>query len=441
MGTKTLIRLLLALAVIGAVAAGIHFTGGGSVSTVSSSTDKKKVYPDFPLNDIAKVVITEQDGSITLSKGETSWEVGERDGYPANAEPVILLLRKVWDVNIVQPVTIGRTQYGRLGLVTPGEAATPEEAATLLTFQGKDGKDIGALWLGKIYERSEGRPDPFGGGMATTEAGRYVKRGDSNAVYLVSETFSEVKTDPSGWIDKAFFKVEKIKSIEIMTKEKESDWKLERSAESDDFILAKAAAGESLDQSKVSAMKSAFSNAQLEDVFTGDGKKENPTDTTTFKIVTFDGFNYEISVGEKNDLNELPLSLKVSANLPEKREVGEEESAEEKTKLDKEFEERISSLTKKLGQEQKLENHVFKVRSFMVDSLTKKRAELMAEKDEAPAGEEIAPGVTLPGLSPAPAEATPKAKGESAPAEAKSEAKGGATPAEEVSGSAPEPSN
>ena len=87
--------------------------------------------------------------------------------------------------------------------------------------------------------------------MATTEAGRYVKRGDSNAVYLVSETFSEVKTDPTGWIDKTFFKIEKIKSIEIMSKEKEGDWKLERAAESDDFTLASAVTGESLDQAKV----------------------------------------------------------------------------------------------------------------------------------------------------------------------------------------------
>ena len=147
-------------------------------------------------------------------------------------------------------------------------------------------------------------------------------------------------------------------------------------------------------------MKSAFSNAQLEDVFIGEEKKENPTDTTTFKIVTFDGFNYEVSVGEKNDLNELPLSLKVAATLPEKREAGEEESAEEKTKLDKEFDDRIAGLKKKLEQEKKLEGHVFKVRSFMVDSITKKRGELMAEKPESPAEAEVAPGITLPGLPP-----------------------------------------
>ena len=69
MGTKTLIRLVIALAVLGGIAAILHFAGsGGAVSEVSCSTTKKKVFDDFPINDIAKVVIKQKDGSITLNK-------------------------------------------------------------------------------------------------------------------------------------------------------------------------------------------------------------------------------------------------------------------------------------------------------------------------------------------------------------------------------------
>src|SRR5690606_9877890 len=99
--------------------------------------------------------------------------------------------------------------------------------------------------------------------------------------------------------------------------------------------------------------------------------------------------------------NELPLTFKVSAKLPEKRKEGEEESPEEKTKLDKEFKDRVAALSEKLEQEKKLEGHVFKVRSFMVDSITKKRSELLTEKSPATEEtEEVAPGVSLPGLPP-----------------------------------------
>ncbi len=418
MGTKTLVRLLVALAALGAVAAILHFSGsGGSVSEVGSSTNKKKVFDDFPINEIAKVVIQEKETSVTLSKGADSWEVAEREGYPADSEPVVGLLRKIWDLNIVQPITIGRTQYGRLWLLDPAASeVSADEAATLLTFQDKEGKDLASLWLGKVYERSEGRPDPFGGGMAKTDAGRYVKRGDANSVYLVGETFSDVKTEAPEWIDKAFFRVEKIQSIEIATAEKGDGWKLERSEESGDFVLAAAAAEEKLDSNKVASMKSAFSNPQIEDVFVGEEKGLQKTDQATFKIATFDGFRYEISVGEKNDLNELPLTVEVSAELPTERKPGEEESDEEKERLDKEFAERVESLTKKLEQEKKLEGHVFKVRSYIVDSILKKRSELLEEKkEEETEGEEVAPGVSLPGL-PAPA---PQSEAKPAPAEPK----------------------
>jgi hypothetical protein len=399
MGTKTLIRLLIALVVVGVVAAILHFSGsGGAVSEVSSSTSKKKIFSDFPINDVSKVVIKEKDGSVTLAKGEKSWEVSEREGYPANAEPIIQLLRKVWDLNIVQPITIGRSQYGRLNLVAPEEAAVGDESAAIVSFQDKDGKDLASLWLGKVYQRSEGRPDPFGGGMATTDAGRYVKKGDSNSVYLVGDTFSDVKIEAAEWIDKSFFKVEKIKSIEIVSKEKANDWKLERKSESDPFVLPASAPDEKLDPNKLSSMQSAFSNAQMEDVYTGAEAKEQKTDENTFKVVTFDSFSYEISVGAKNDLNEMPLSLKVSASLVEKRTAGEEESEEEKKKLDGDFERSLTALREKLEQEKALEGHVFKVRSYIVDSITKTRSELMEDKPEEPASEEVAPGVTLPGI-------------------------------------------
>ncbi len=438
MGTKTLVRLVIALAVLGGAAAFFHFAGsGGAVSEVGSTTDKKKVYPDFPINEIAKITIQQKETSLSLNKGETSWEVAERAGYPANVEPVVGLLREIWDLNIVQPITVGRSQYGRLGLLDPAAQETStEEAATVLAFQDNEGKDLASLWLGKVFERNEGRPDPFGGGMAKTDAGRYVKRGDGNSVYLVAETFADVKTEAPEWLDKTFFRVEKVKSIEIVTANKADDWKLERDSEDGDFTLVGATDAEKLDANKTASMKSAFSNPQMEDVFVGDEAKEQKTEAATFKIVTFDGFTYEISVGEKNDLNELPLVLKVSGEFPKERKKGEEESDEEKKKLDQEFSDNLASLQKKLADEKRLEGHVFKGRSYLVDSILKKRGELMEEKKEEATTEpqEVAPGISLPGLPPMPAPAAP-----AAPAPAPAPAPAASAPAPKEATPAPAP--
>jgi len=402
MGTKTLIRLLIALVVVGGVAAILHFANpGGNVAEVESSTSKKKVFDDFPINEVASVEIRNAEGSVHLEKGEENWQVEERNGYPADTESIVSLLRDLWDLNIGQPVTIGRSQYGRLDLVHP-EEASGDSAATILTFQNEEGNDIASLWLGKVHERADNRPSPFGGGMAMTDAGRYVKTGGSNAVFLVSETFDDIDIDPAVWLDQDFFEIQGIRTIEMRSGNEEEDWKLVRESPTGDFSFADPREGEELEQSKVSSMKSAFSNPQFEDVYTGEAKEENQPDKTTFVITTFDDFRYEVRVGEKNDLNELPLSLKVSADLPEKREEGEEESDEEKKELDEAFTRDLEEKKEKLAREKALEGHVFKVRSFLVDSISKPRSELLAEPESAdgtPPGSdaEIAPGVSLPG--------------------------------------------
>ena len=410
MGTKALTKLLIALVVIGGIAAIVHFIGkGGGISQQNPTTAKKKVFDDFPLNDVAGIVLKAKEGSINLVKGKKSWEVAERDNFPAKTATVSGLLKDIWDLKIVQPQQVGRSQYGRVGLLDPADKTAGEnESASVLTFFDKDKKELGSLWLGKVYEKSENRPNPFGGGMAMSDAGRYVKRGDSNFVYLVGETFKDVTTEASEWLNDDFFKVEKIKSIAIKSENAADDWKLVREDENGDFAFANKKQGElDLDSTKTSSMKSAFANPSMEDVFTSEDAKENKTDKTSFAIETFEGFTYDISVGEKNDLNELPLTVKVSGKFQEKRKEGEEESDEEKKTLDEEFAANLKKLKDKLAKEKALEGRVFKVRSYLVDSITKKRSELLKEKEEpkegegaesspAKKGEEIAPGVKLP---------------------------------------------
>lgn len=396
MGNKTLTRLLIALAVIGGIAAILHFTGGGGgISKKTPSTSKKKVFANFPINDVSSVTIKGPEEEVTIAKGKQAWEIKERDGYPADPEPVANMLKSIWDLNIGQPVTIGRSQYGRLHLVAPEEASADEEAATILTFHDAEGKELASLWLGKVFERSDGRPGPMGG-PSMSDAGRYVKPGNTNSVYLVADTFDKAHTDPSQWLDKSFFQVEQLRTIERIDAEKKESWKLERDDPNGDLVLANPASGEELDSSKVATMRGAFSRSQMEDVYTGEDLENAKTGQTTFKITTFDGFTYEIGLGEKNDLNELPLTLKVNAEFEEKRKEGEEESDEEKEKLDKEFAEALQAKKDKLEKEKALEGHVFKIRSFVIDSINKKRSEILAEKEENET--EAAPGVSLPGL-------------------------------------------
>jgi len=410
MGSKALIRLLIIFAAVAAVALIVKFTGPGTVETVSGSgADREKVFPDFP-EQVARIRIKTAEDEVNLVKGEETWEVAERGGHPAKQEDIVGFVRKVWDLEVIQAPEIGPSQFSRLDLLDPDKAA-PSESATVVSFLDADGKELESLWLGKIYERKDGRPSMMGG-PGTTEAGRYVKPGDEELVFLVDETFSNIEPDPAGWLDDDFFKVEKIKTIAINSQPREDEndewteadnWKLTRDDVTGDFTLVDAEEGEELDATKVTSMKSAFSSPKFDDVVVGDKAKENQPDRTTFTVETFDGFTYVVKASKKDASGELYLTYTVDGKFEDKRTPGEEESDEEKERLDKEFADNLEALREKLAAEKALAGKVYRVRGFVVDSINKKRSEILKGEEEAqPAGGiPGGPGAGLPpGLPP-----------------------------------------
>jgi hypothetical protein len=415
MGKKQLKTLLILLVVVGAVAAALTMMQSGKVEKVKSFTDREDLFADFPINEVAEVGIVAAEGSVNLKQGEKGWTVAERDGYPANGDKITDLLRMVWGLKIVQNVEVGESQYGRLNLLPPGEGKegtqTGGQVEKTVYFKGKDGKTLRTLYLGKTYERMENRPSPFGGGPSMSEVGRYVKVEGEDGVFLVGETFADTDLDPAKWLDENFFKVENIKAIEIKSGKKEDDWKLTRTKSDGEFVLADAGKDEDYDPMRANAMKNAFAGTRFEDVVVGEMAKNKPG-KTTFIIDTFAGFHYVIKISDKNDLNEYHLTVDVDAKFDEKRAPVEGESEEDKKKNDEEFVKAVNAQKEKLAFEKTLVGKVFKVRSYVVDSVNKKRADLM-KLDEAkagggmpggapgagglPPGMQLPPGMKLPG--------------------------------------------
>ncbi|MEO0445624.1 MAG: DUF4340 domain-containing protein [Verrucomicrobiota bacterium] len=372
---------------------------GRQVDHVGGGSEKNLVLPSFPLNDIDSFSIQTGEESLKLVREGGTWGVIERDGYPADFQKIGELLRSVYQLESVEKVPVGPSKYGRVGLLDPTseeEGVEPEEKATVLSFM-KEGQEHDSLWVGKEFTREE--RSQFG--SFDQAVGRFVKSLKSDDVLLVPEAFSDLGTDPADWLDKEFFQVRKVKSVERIPKEDPAQgWKLVRETDTGDFTLVDPQEGEELDSAKVSAMKNAFSSPSFEDVIIEEGS-ESP-EAVVFQVETFEGFRYEVSVNEKDDANEYLLTVSVSGDLPSEREAGEDESEEDKKKLDEEFEEEKTELTKKLEDEQQLEGYLYRVRGFVADSINKDRSELLAEKEEPEESE--APGVStdVPGLEGAP---------------------------------------
>ncbi len=395
MKTQQIVSLGIGLLVAGLLAIVFTSARGRNVSKVGDSTSRNRVMPGFPVNQITTVTIKNAKGTLSIEKKGDSWAVAERAGYPANYQKLGEFLRTVYDLAVVQKIEVGPSKFNRVGLLDPTDKTAGEgQSATVITFKTNNGAETGSLWVGKEYKKEE--RSQFGTFDAT--AGRYVRLGDSEAVFLVSEELRDATIEPKEWISKDFFKVSKVKTVTRTVSDPAKSWTLTRESDTADFTLVDAKPEEVIDSAKVSAMKSAFSSPSFEDVLTGE--KVAKPEEVTIKVETFDGFRYETKFGPKNDLGEYDMTVTVTAEFPASRKAPEGESEEGKKKADEEFAKNLQDLKKQLAAESKLAGHVYHVRGFVVDSLNKDRADLMKSEENKSASSGAAPGLdsALPGL-------------------------------------------
>src|SRR5258708_27799285 len=98
MNRKQLILIFLALVIVGG--AGLVLLNRDS-STWSEAQGKmgQKLFPNFPLNDVAALHI-KGEGDLRLARKDGTWRVVDRGDYPANFSQIHDLLIKVSDLKI-----------------------------------------------------------------------------------------------------------------------------------------------------------------------------------------------------------------------------------------------------------------------------------------------------------------------------------------------------
>ena len=384
--------------------------------TASSFQADQKVIKDFPLNGVAHIRLKQGTNEVNLVRGET-WGVKERWDYPASFTEISEFLRKMWELKPVQDVEIGPSQFARLELNTDTNTQGATNG-TLIEFKDAKAANLKSIVLGKKYIK-----DAPAGGMGMGggfPAGRYVMVPETKKVWLVNETFSNIDTQPEQWLDKEFFKVEKIKSISVTSPNPTNTWSLSRETETGEWKMADLKEGENFEPSKASTLNYALSSPSFNDVVSPDAKPEEigMKEPTVARLQTFDGLTYTVTLGGTNEEN-LYLKVNVAGEVAKERTAAADEKPEDKEKLDKEFKDKLEKLQAKLKSEQRFEKWTYLVSKYTVDPLLKPRTDFMAEKKEEPKpendGASAAPPVPLPGDLNLPPPAEPDAK--AAPAE------------------------
>ena len=234
-----------------------------------------------------------------------------------------------------------------------------------------------------------------------------------------------------------------------MTAPDEADsFELVRDDPTGKFAFANPKENEELDEAKTGPLKNSFANTPFKDVLVGDAAQPAVVEGGhIFEIETADGFDYTIKIGTlMEDENVHPVAIQVAGEIdteyvpePEIKEeptaggseemTGEEKAAKEKemadTKAAKDaaaiakkeaFEAKVKSLQEKLATEETYQNHIYLVSSWSLESLLKKRSDLLVVEEAPPVADEdnvgaprrpisaVTPPIEIPMPTPAPAE-------------------------------------
>ena len=157
---------------------------------------------------------------------------------------------------------------------------------------------------------------------------------------------------------------------------------MSRDSEASDWKLA---GGGKPDPGRVQDVASALASLSLADVFAEPAKADTGLDrAVVVKARTFDELAYTIRIGAKARDDRYYAAISASGDPPAARSAGKGESAEEKAKQDKTFEERRAKLAERLAHEKALERWTYLVPGSSIEPLLRERAQFLPEKKAAP---------------------------------------------------------
>ena len=414
-------QVLIAIIVLGVLGVIAFFTSNNQSNQPSDKSGiGKEVVTKLDPKKIAKITITDKDGSVSLEMKDEKWTVTERDGFIANFENIQKLVSSAVTLKSLRQVRASKKQHGRFELIDP--TVEKEKSGTKVEFKGSNNDLLKVLVLGKKNGSQSGSNagSPFG----SSDNQRFVLVDGKISVIEIdfSSALNEVEATASEWLQKDdFLKIEKIKSVSVSQPNAEDSWTVNRGKEGDDMTLAEAKEGEKLDSSKGNSAGRVFGFANFDDVASKSAKPEDLGMDKAVKanIETFEGYKYAVNMAKKGEDHYMTVSARGTriaqedeskARVPQPdeskpREPGKDEKPEDKERLDKEHTASLAALvaerekshkdnqvklktdrdkafTENLAKLKKLEGWSFKVSSFTFDAIFKTRAEMMEEEKE-----------------------------------------------------------
>lgn len=373
MNRKQFVIVLIVLGVLGAIGLGLVWQDI-AVYRASGAKIGAKLLPKLKIVDVAQVRLQDAKHEVTLVRQEQQWVVQERGGYPASFQEISDLLIKLAELKVTQSEQVGASLWPRVDLADPPKG---EGAGTAIEFKDAAGKPLARLVLGKKVLKKDPM-NPLPSAKDGVPAGRYVRvDGAGDFVVVVSDPLEKAVAEPGRWLNREFFKAERIRSLAVGQEGGTPRWMIARTEEWGQWRFA--AGGGDLNPSAAVSATNKLSALAFKDVAV------NPKSLATGKpefivAATYDGLSYAVRLAKIAKDEDYVLKFTVAGELPKKRAVEKGEKPEEKERRDKEFAEARKRLEVRIAAERALAKWAYVIAGSEVEPLLKSRSEMLAQK-------------------------------------------------------------
>lgn len=373
MNRRQFLYLVVALVVLGGAGLALFWQ---DIADYRASGAKigAKLLPDFKLADIAEVRLQDARHQVTLARKEKAWVVQERGGYPASFQEISDLMIKLAELKVTQAEQVGAALWPRVELADPGKGTG---SGTLVEFKNGSGKVLASLVLGKKVLKKDPL-NPLPAAKDGVPAGRYVRvASGKDAVVVVSDPLPKAEADPGRWLNKDFFKAERIRTLAAGPEGAAPAWKIMRAEEWGQWKLATGGGG--LNPSAAVAAANKLGSLTFNDVAT-DAKGESGEKPLAVVAETFDNLLYTLRLAKRAKDDSYLVSFTVKGEPPKNRAPEKDEKADQKERRDKEFEESRKKLVERVAAEQALAKWTYVIAKSELEPLLKNRADMVAGK-------------------------------------------------------------
>jgi len=375
MNRKQFLYLVIVLVVLGGAGLALVWQ---DIAAYRASGAKigAKLLPGLKIADVAEIRLQGPKHQATLARKETMWVVQERGGYPASFQEISDLMIKLVELKVTQSEQVGPSLLPRLELADPGKS---EGGGTLVEFRDGAGKVLAGLVLGKKVLKKDPL-NPLPAAKDGVPAGRYVRvAGGKDTVVVVSDPLGKAEADPGKWLNRDFFKADRIRTLAAGPEGGAPHWKITRAEEWGQWKFA--AGGGDLNPGAAVAAANKLGSLSFDDVALDSGKEASGK-PLVIVAETFDNLVYTVRLAGKAKGDDYFVSVTVKGEPPKSRAPEKGEKAQDKERRDKEFAESRKRLEERISAEQALAKWTYVIGKRELEPLLRAREEMVAPRRE-----------------------------------------------------------